>query len=193
VRRAVFDAALAAVAADGYHDLSIEAIAATAGVNKTTIYRNWPSKAALLRAAAEDRSQALITNRTTGDAERDLIAFLSSVAQNVTSPIGQALVISTLNDSNNPSVKQERASFWEHRFQSAADLVRSAASDRTASTELDVDTVIEHLIAPVYLRAFVTGAPIDEEFIRKTVREAMHLATCGKTPASAAGGRQAGT
>ena len=178
VRKAVFDSTLALLAANGYHSLTIEAVAAAAGVNKTTVYRNWPTKAALLRAAAEDRSEATIATGTTGDPRRDLVAFLTSVADNITSPIGQALLIATLNEADDPQVRQERAEFWKHRFRAAGDLIRSATNDRHAGDELDVDSVIEQLIAPVFLRALITGSPIDRDFVQKTVDAAVHLISC---------------
>jgi len=178
VRKAVFDSTLALLAANGYQSLTIEAVAAAAGVNKTTVYRNWPTKAALLRAAAEDRSEATIAADTTGDPEHDLVAFLTSVADHVTSPIGQALLIAALSETNDPEVLQERAEFWKHRFQAAGDLIRSAAKDGHPGGNLDVDTVIEHLIGPLFLRAFITGTPINEDFIQKTVDAAVHLTSC---------------
>ncbi|WP_335931955.1 TetR/AcrR family transcriptional regulator [Streptomyces sp. PTD5-9] len=50
-RRAIHDAALALVGEAGYRATTIEAIAARAGVGKQTIYRWWPSKAAVLLEA----------------------------------------------------------------------------------------------------------------------------------------------
>jgi AcrR family transcriptional regulator len=174
IRRAVFDATLDILTRDGYQSLTIESVAAKAGINKTTVYRNWPTKAALIREAAEDRSAAVITTETTGNAERDLTAFLTSVSGNIASPAGQALVIATLNEANNPRVKEARAEFWRHRFQAAEHLVRSATD---INGDVDVDTVIEQLIGPLYLRAFITGAPIDGAFIRRTVQAALRLAS----------------
>ncbi|WGP09793.1 TetR/AcrR family transcriptional regulator [Streptomyces sp. SH5] len=53
-RRAIHDAALALVTEVGYRRTTIEGIAARAGVGKQTIYRWWPSKAAVLMDAFLD-------------------------------------------------------------------------------------------------------------------------------------------
>ncbi|MFG3404527.1 TetR/AcrR family transcriptional regulator [Streptomyces sp. NPDC048142] len=53
-RRAIHDAALALVGEVGYRRTTIEGIAARAGVGKQTIYRWWPSKAAVLMEAFLD-------------------------------------------------------------------------------------------------------------------------------------------
>jgi AcrR family transcriptional regulator len=177
VRRAVFDATLNQLVESGYQSLTVESVAAAAGVNKTTIYRNWPTKAKLVQAAAEDRSQQVIVIETTGDPERDLIALLTSVADYITAPIGQALVIATLNEAHYPEVKRARAAFWGHRFEAARGVVRSAVQHGRALDDANVDTVIEQLIGPLFLRAFVTGAPIDKTFIERTASAALHLAT----------------
>src|SRR3954468_16171811 len=56
-RRAIYDAALALVAEAGYQKTTIEGIAARAGVGKQTIYRWWPSRAAVLLEAFVDLNE----------------------------------------------------------------------------------------------------------------------------------------
>jgi AcrR family transcriptional regulator len=181
VRKAVLDATLGLLA-DGYSSFSIDAVAARAGVNKTTIYRNWSSKVDLILAAAKERSEELITTKTTADPERDLVAFLTSVGNNITSPVGQALVIATLNAADDPNVRKARDEFWRERFQAAGKLVRAAMMDRHDYGDSEVQYLTERLIAPLYLRVFITGAPVNGSFIRQTVRAALDG---GRTRASA--------
>jgi AcrR family transcriptional regulator len=175
VRRAVFDAALDLLARDGFQSLTIDAIAAKAGVNKTTIYRNWPTKAELILAAAEDRSEAMITTESTGNAERDLITFVKSVADSITSPLGRALVIASINASDDPEVREAKGAFWRHRFEATRAFVREAIRGTGVDDGSDVDLFIERLVGPLYLRVFITGAPVDDRFIRKTVSAALRL------------------
>jgi AcrR family transcriptional regulator len=163
----------------GLETLSFEAVAAAAGVNKTTLYRNWPTRTALILAAAKDRSEALITTARTGDPERDLVAFLSSVAANITSPLGRALVLATMSEADSADVQSAREAFWRARFHAARDLVREALDGRPA-TDAQIGAFIERLVGPLYLRVFVTGAPVEARYIRDLVRSA--LATRADAP-----------
>ncbi|MEU2078556.1 TetR/AcrR family transcriptional regulator [Streptomyces sp. NPDC013489] len=70
-RRAIFDAALALVSEAGYAKTTIEGIAARAGVGKQTIYRWWPSKAAVLLDAFLDLA-ARANEVLGGDADSEI-------------------------------------------------------------------------------------------------------------------------
>lgn len=75
VVRRVLDAALVELSRSGYGDFRMDAIAARAAVNKTTIYRRWPSRVALITALVERMQRPLRQNSLpdTGDLERDLL------------------------------------------------------------------------------------------------------------------------
>ncbi|MFD4316583.1 TetR/AcrR family transcriptional regulator [Streptomyces sp. NPDC058548] len=70
-RRAIFDAALGLVSETGYAKTTIEGIAARAGVGKQTIYRWWPSKAAVLLDAFLDLA-ARANEALGGDADSEI-------------------------------------------------------------------------------------------------------------------------
>ncbi|KUF15274.1 MULTISPECIES: TetR/AcrR family transcriptional regulator [Streptomyces] len=99
-RRAIYDAALALVGEVGYGKMTIEAIAARAGVGKQTIYRWWPSKSAVLLDAfldLADQANAQLSEQAgldepatdipdTGDLEADLKFVLRATVDEMTDP-----------------------------------------------------------------------------------------------------------
>ncbi|NLG21855.1 MAG: TetR/AcrR family transcriptional regulator, partial [Actinomycetales bacterium] len=68
IRQAALDLALEV----GFNRLSIEAVAARAGVGKHTIYRRWPSKGALFMDAVLSVNPPALEYPDTGDVEADL-------------------------------------------------------------------------------------------------------------------------
>jgi len=80
--QAILDAAFELVAELGVQGASIEAIAARAGVGKTTIYRRWPSKEALV-ADALGQLHLQIQLPDTGSLRADLVALLTELLQHL--------------------------------------------------------------------------------------------------------------
>jgi AcrR family transcriptional regulator len=87
-RRAILDAAIALIGESGYDAVSIEAIAAQAGVGKQTIYRWWPSKGAVVLEALDDSLTKVVDFPDTGD----LIADLRTQMKGVTRLLGTTQV-----------------------------------------------------------------------------------------------------
>lgn len=71
----VLVATVAELAASGYRAFRMEVVSASAGVNKTTIYRRWPGKALLVAAAVEWMRRFVqdVPLPDTGSLERDLV------------------------------------------------------------------------------------------------------------------------
>ena len=87
-------AALEEISRVGYAALRVEDVAVRAGVNKTTVYRRWPSKEALVKAALISvlRSQAVVTIPDTGSIREDLIEYMRGVIAITSSPAGRTVV-----------------------------------------------------------------------------------------------------
>lgn len=79
VVRSVLDAALVELASSGYSGLRMSSVASRAEVNKTTIYRRWPSREALVRSLVEKMQRPLRETRLpdTGHLEGDLVEAFS--------------------------------------------------------------------------------------------------------------------
>jgi AcrR family transcriptional regulator len=72
----VLVATVAELAASGYRAFRMDAVSASAAVNKTTIYRRWPGKASLVAAAVEWMRRLVhdVPLPDTGSLEQDLVA-----------------------------------------------------------------------------------------------------------------------
>jgi AcrR family transcriptional regulator len=77
----VREATMAELARVGFPGLTIEGVAKAANVNRTTIYRRWPSKAALLLAVLEPRLQLFDQDPATGSIDGDLLALMLIIGE----------------------------------------------------------------------------------------------------------------
>ncbi len=64
--RAIVEATLEALAEDGYHALTVEAVAATAGVGKATVYRRWSGKRELVADALATLNEGVLNTPPPG-------------------------------------------------------------------------------------------------------------------------------
>jgi AcrR family transcriptional regulator len=74
----------------GYHRMTMDVVAGTAGVGKATIYRRWRSKEELLVSLIEDASQDLLAVPDTGSLRSDLHLLLRALVEVLNSAGGRA-------------------------------------------------------------------------------------------------------
>lgn len=75
----------------GFARITIDGVARAAGVNRTTIYRRWPTKAALLEAVTEPLLAAFDTDPATGSFGGDLLALMLRLRDSAARPEGRIL------------------------------------------------------------------------------------------------------
>jgi len=76
---AILDATLELIDEAGLTGLSVESVAARAGVGKATIYRRWPSKEALVSSALARCSEEMLAVETSGSLRDQLVAFVEQI------------------------------------------------------------------------------------------------------------------
>ena len=172
-RLSVLQAADDLLAEKGFAQLTIEGIAARAGVAKQTIYRWWPSKTdVLFDAFAADAAQDL-EPPDTGDLAGDLRAHLENVAQYLThSDAGAVFRALTGQAMHDPELAARlRAEHLTHQRARDRRPLERAVARGELSADTDLDAAVDRLVGPVYYRVLVTGQPVTPDFVETLVRQ----------------------
>jgi AcrR family transcriptional regulator len=165
VRLAVLDAVLSEIVDVGYGRLSFESVAERAGVHKTTLYRRWPNREALVTDALLAQSERTVPVPDTGTLRTDLQLVLRGVVSNLTSPRGCALARTLLGEAGHtPEIAELTRQFWGERQALVGQVIRRAVDRGELSATINAQHLIESLIGPLYLRALVTLAPLDTDY-----------------------------
>ncbi|MER7465219.1 TetR/AcrR family transcriptional regulator [Streptomyces sp. NPDC097981] len=167
-RRAILDAALALVGEVGYNKLTIEAIAARAGVGKQTIYRWWPSKAAvLLDASLSLAGDARTEGGWTGFPDTgDLAADLKLVLRATVDEFGdekydasaRALTAAAATDPELGARFTEQ--LLEPQFALYEARLRAAREAGQLADDVDLRLMVEMLLGPLTYRWLLRTAPL---------------------------------
>ncbi|GAA2978234.1 TetR/AcrR family transcriptional regulator [Streptomyces drozdowiczii] len=170
-RRATLDAALDLCTEKGYGRVTIEAIAARAGVSKKTIYRWWPSKSAILLEAFTEMLVSATPFVDTGDIAKDLRTHLTG-AVNVLAvpPYGPAYagILSELHHDDQLA-ETVRRQLIDPRFDEAVGRLRSAQEQGQIPPDADLDLAVEMLYGPLYYRHVLRKPMQDAEDVGKLV------------------------
>ena len=171
VRAAVLRATLDTLITHGYAAVTVTGVADAAGVHSTTVYRRWGGRAALVVDAVQLLSESTVATPDTGDLTGDLTAVLGDVVQLLTRPQGVAVVrsLAAIPPELDEEITAAKVRFWQGRFDAGAAVVERAITRGELAEGTDPQQVFELLVGPAYLRALLTGFPLDEEFIHDTV------------------------
>ena len=179
-RRAILAAALDLVREVGYAKLSIEGIAARAGVGKQTIYRWWPSKGAVLFDAfltlSESQDGEVEALPDTGDLEADLKLVLRATVAELNDPRydGPMRALNT-EIAHDPALAAAYAERLDGPLkQLKKERLRSAQRDGQLAEDLDLDVAIEMVWGPLLNRWLHRSGPVTPEYTDQVVETALH-------------------
>ena len=170
-RRAVLTATLDLLQEVPYARLSIEGIATRAGVGKQTIYRWWPSKAAvlfdaflLLSEAGEGEAPQL---PDTGDLRADLTLVLRATVAELNDPRlaepMRALATEVAHDESLAAAYHERLDAPLREAKRAR--LRSAQEAGELADDLDLDVAADIIWGPVLNRWLQRSGPLTDEYV----------------------------
>jgi AcrR family transcriptional regulator len=162
---AIRDAVLTLLGDVGYERMSVDAIAASAGVSKPTIYRRWPGKHALVADAIRCHPHVQATAPDTGSLRGDLLA---AVAQSAGQQLESARLVAGLvgrtreSDELAELVREHAVEAVRRRFRALLDRAaqRGELPDAAAVSPLFAD------VAPslIHSRVLLSVEPVDDAF-----------------------------
>lgn len=166
-RRAILDAALKLAVEGGYASLTMDRLAAAAGVGKQTVYRWWPSRAAVVLEAIRELASREIPLPDTGTLERDVERFLASIFAVYEARPGLADLFSALmaEAQHDPAFA---AQFWEQvidvRRGECRKLLERARKRGELDPRADLDALLDLVYGPMWYRLLLRHAPLDRRF-----------------------------
>ena len=178
-RLAVLHAADDLLAERGFAGVTIEGIAARAGVAKQTIYRWWPSKVDVLLDTLIDDTQENLAVPDTGSVTEDARRYLRQLARFITEdPAGRvllALIGEAQHDAQMATVFHAR--YLDPRRRAERAMLERGRAAGQLPAGLDVDRTLDQLSGPVLYRAMVTGGPIGPAFTDQLVADVLGAGT----------------
>src|SRR6476646_10764397 len=158
---AIISATNQLLAESGYSALTIEGVAARARVGKATVYRWWPSKAALVIEAVS-LALPMPTQTDTGDLRHDLLIAVRRVvhafARTPTGAVIPALAADVMSDPQ--LAEQFRDQLIRPRRSAVVEVLRRAAARGELPPDVDIDVLLDVYAGAVIYRVFVSGEPV---------------------------------
>jgi AcrR family transcriptional regulator len=154
-----------------WSQLSVEAIAARARVGKNTIYKWWGGKPELVMEAALAALAQSVQAIDTGNAEKDLVAFLKRATRSLKETFtGRTLAALIAEAQQNPEFAQ---AFRERFVQVRGDVLRSILERGVKRGELradvDVQIFVEVLVGAFWYRLLSGFGPLNDAWVERVV------------------------
>jgi AcrR family transcriptional regulator len=168
---AVHAATLELLTEIGYESLQLPDVAKRAQVNKTTVYRRWPTKAALVADLLVSFTKSNVATPDTGSLQGDLEQLLGDIVTALADRAIRAVLYGALSGADdNDDVRTARTRFWEERFRRSGAVVERAITRGEIPPGTDPRAVLEMAASPVYFRALLTADAVTPDYVGEIVR-----------------------
>jgi AcrR family transcriptional regulator len=174
LHQAILKTAFDLVLESGFRAVSIESIAAGAGVGKTTIYRRWPNKAAVIMDAFTSKVGSGTLFPKAPKAVDSIRLQMRAMAKSFRGPDG-ALVRALLAEAQfDPELARAFRERWTlPRRRLATTVILEAIRQGAIPPDVNPDDTIDLLYAPIYYRLQMGTGPLTEAYVDKIFHRAM--------------------
>lgn len=161
-RQVILRAAVAELGEAGYGAFTIESVATRAGVGKSTIYRHWPDKVALISNAFETFHEQIVPPIQDLTARESLRRLLRHVAEVIASSQFSACVPALIEGAErDPRLAEFRHRYSALRRQSLTSLIARGVADGEFRAGPNPDLAAQALLGPIFYQRLMTSEPFD--------------------------------
>lgn len=154
----------------GVSGFTVDEVASRSGVAKTTIYRHWPTREALVLDAAS-RISAEQEVPDTGSLEGDLTALLADTGHLLSTARWSSVVPSIVDVAErDPEFAEVHAKIQRGHAIALRKVLERAADRGELPATADRSVMVSALIGPLYYRRWFSREPIDDRFVKAIVR-----------------------
>jgi AcrR family transcriptional regulator len=170
-RQAILRSTIRLLRSHGFGDLSIEAIAADAGVGKATVYRWWPTKGALVVDAFASSTEDELHFPDSGSVYRDMALQMNRFLRVLRSPRGCIVqAILGAGQSDRELLDEFRKRLLRPRRQEAYQTLQRGIERGELPRNLDLDLVLDTLYGAMYMRFLIRHDELSEHYIEEVCR-----------------------
>jgi AcrR family transcriptional regulator len=163
--QAVLGAAMRLLEQGGYAHVTMEALAAEAGVSKATLYRWWPGRAAVILDAFLATASPCVPTLDTGDFRADLQCQMRGLAQALSGCAGALIAAILAEAQSDPETAEAlQTRYFVPRRAAAQQRLERAQSQGQIASGLDIDSALDALYGPLYFRLLAGHTPLTTEF-----------------------------
>lgn len=164
-RRAVRQAALAVLGVRGYAAFTMEAVAEEAGVSKSTLYRHWPTKLALIADALETlNEQPTPAAEAEGSAHEQVRRLLRHLANAFADSTLSACIPALVEAAeHHDEVSRFLHDYNSRRRSVLVETIRKGVASGELPSALDPELAALALIGPIVYRRLMTAMPMDAQ------------------------------
>lgn len=181
IRRAILTATLRLLRTVTVQSVTMEAIAKAAGVSKATIYRWWPSKAAVVIDAFMEHHVVNTPMDAKAGAIEALTEHLVLLVKEYSGASGRLVAQIIAEGQSDPAVlKTFRERFVDDRSELVMRVIEAGKKRGELRKDIPTLTMAECLYTPVYSRLLFSNPPLNKSFAERHAKAVLGLF---KTPA----------